>query len=467
MSIVSVEHLQPLTPAFARTARRMVLLLAAFSLLAFGVGSKALLGLQFKRQLTEQAELCAAAIGSLGDLHTSGRLAELQARTDRLVAVALLTSDGHAERVFPDRPAQRAMVQTLLAGTAEAEVESPVTEETEHVVGVIVPYTGGTTPSSQRMLVVLRAISDWVAWLPMMGTVTFAVVVIAFLRLRTLQRWFDDHIARPLQDMAGAVDPQHRGRHNEMALPQSLFRETAALAETFHELLGALSDSHSQRRQLETEVERRIKSHEAGLDKQLRFAKDQATTDPLTGLRNRRFLDEHFPEVIERQRQRGQELCAVMIDLDNFKQYNDSHGHQVGDALLKFVGALLRGSVRPDDYAVRYGGDEFFLLLPGTPLKGAVLVADRMIKMFGQYAGQLDRSIGLSMSAGVASLQENQCSTGQELVARADAALYSVKFTNKSAVACWPVAEKFLGRRVLSKATRGAPTPPDPVAAVG
>lgn len=455
LQLMNAEYLQPLTPAFSRTARRMVFILAFFSILAFGVGSKTLLHLLNARHYAQQAELCSAALGASDASALPRRMNGLQSRTDRLIAVALLDSNGKPQQVFPDRSAHHSLMEKLAESPmSEFEITSPISDESQRVIGVPVMYQAAAFGRGAQMLVALRVDSDWKAWLPMMGSVTFAVFVIALLRLRTLQRWFDEQIAFPLGQIVGAVSELGgKGRPDETQLPPPRFRETARITETFQELLDSLSESHSKSQKLQREVAHRIKRHEAGMDMQLRRVRDQATTDPLTGLRNRRFLDEQLDALFELHQKRDAEFCAVMIDVDNFKGYNDSNGHQVGDALLRFLGALLRGSIRPTDHAVRYGGDEFLLLLPETKMEDAAAVTLRMIKLFGQYVSRLDNNAGLSMSAGVASLRLEKCDSGNALIARADAALYNAKFNGKNGLICGPVASEFVGRRELLPAT--------------
>ena len=107
---------------------------------------------------------------------------------------------------------------------------------------------------------------------------------------------------------------------------------------------------------------------------------------------------------------------------------------QAGDTLLRLVGNLLGGAIRPEDHAVRYGGDEFLLLLPDTNSQQAGAIAERLVRLFAQYTMPLGRGCDLSISAGVASIQADAVGSGQALVARADAALYAAKRRGKNTV---------------------------------
>ncbi len=182
----------------------------------------------------------------------------------------------------------------------------------------------------------------------------------------------------------------------------------------------------------ETAERERARSWNVGL--QLRRVKDQASTDPLTGLRNRAGLETQLELLYQQQSVRNADLAAVMLDTDNFKAYNDTHGHMDGDALLRSIGALLRQSIRPADIAVRYGGDEFLLLLPGANAEQASVIAGRIVKLFSQQSGRLGQQDAVSMSAGVASLRGDGCDSGHALVHQADVALYEAKRNGKNMV---------------------------------
>ena len=219
-----------------------------------------------------------------------------------------------------------------------------------------------------------------------------------------------------------------------MSEPASEWLETAQVAERIGELQKEIINGEAQVRWLERESQRKIHDRELGFDRQLRRARDMATVDPLTKVRNRSFLEDELEALFERHRVKGDDLAVIMIDVDNFKQYNDTKGHQLGDAVLRFAGALLRGGVRPADHAIRYGGDEFLLLLPEASGEEAEVVADRLVKLFGQYAMRLGREHKLSISAGIASLKADAPHSGHELVACADAALYAAKRKGKNTV---------------------------------
>lgn len=147
-----------------------------------------------------------------------------------------------------------------------------------------------------------------------------------------------------------------------------------------------------------------------------------ANTDELTGVGNRRAFDEALAALLARRAKGGSELCLLMIDLDHFKRYNDTHGHLAGDQALRLAGALLRAALRPGDIAARYGGEEFAVLLPGIDAERAAMVAERLARDF-RIADWPHEPV--TISVGVAEAVPGEAP--QSLVARADAALYQAK----------------------------------------
>jgi diguanylate cyclase (GGDEF)-like protein len=158
------------------------------------------------------------------------------------------------------------------------------------------------------------------------------------------------------------------------------------------------------------------------------FYRQLSLNDALTGLYNRAWLNETLPRLLARARQDGSALSVVMIDLDNFKKFNDTHGHLVGDGALCAAAGLVRAALRPSDFAVRYGGEEMMAVLPETSEKSALMIAERLCQRMRQVVVFDDRRIPLphiTASFGVASLTPGLDERG--LVAAADAALYRAK----------------------------------------
>ncbi len=166
-----------------------------------------------------------------------------------------------------------------------------------------------------------------------------------------------------------------------------------------------------------------------------------AITDDLTKLANRRGLDARFEQECRslarqgRQRPLPRSLSFILCDVDFFKEYNDTYGHQAGDrCLVAVAGALARGARRPADFVSRFGGDEFALLLPDTPLEGARMVAEavlddlRALRMENE-GSTMNRRVTISM--GIASTRANEAITAELLIARADRALYRAKTLGK------------------------------------
>ncbi len=157
--------------------------------------------------------------------------------------------------------------------------------------------------------------------------------------------------------------------------------------------------------------------------------RSQALQDPLTGLFNRRYLEDRLDREVRRARRRGLPLSLVMLDLDHFKRINDTQGHEAGDRVLQAVAEALETTLRAEDVAARYGGEEFTVLLPGTPLEEACWVAEKLRGAVGRlrvrHAGLI--LPGVSVSAGVAALPEDGEGDAGELLRLADAALYDAK----------------------------------------
>lgn len=150
--------------------------------------------------------------------------------------------------------------------------------------------------------------------------------------------------------------------------------------------------------------------------------KREASRDPLTGLLNRRALERLRTDPRALRRLEASGYSMVVLDIDHFKQINDRHGHLLGDQALRLVAQAVLACVRDGDLAVRYGGEEFLLLLPGTPLPGAFEVAERIRASVAAMA----LPFALTVSAGVAAGDPQQ-ETPERVFERADQALYRAK----------------------------------------
>lgn len=163
--------------------------------------------------------------------------------------------------------------------------------------------------------------------------------------------------------------------------------------------------------------------------------------DPLTGLTNRRGLDLRLDEELRAARRDGQALTVILVDVDNFKQYNDSAGHLQGDECLRRIGQLLGSTCRrPRDLAARFGGEEFVIVLPGTSHSGAMLFAKGLRRTLHQLALPHPAHDGrqcVTISGGITTAIPDSKTTLESLLSRADAALYTAKSLGRDRFFCF------------------------------
>lgn len=160
----------------------------------------------------------------------------------------------------------------------------------------------------------------------------------------------------------------------------------------------------------------------------------EARTDGLVRLWNRRHVLERFRGERTRAARSRRPLMAIMLDIDRFKQVNDTHGHDAGDMVLREVASVLRDGVRTEDIVARYGGEEFLVLLPECPLPDAVALAHRLCRAVAAHPLPEEAGVDrVTVSAGVAAWQPSD--TGEELFSRADAAMYRAKALGGDTVA--------------------------------
>lgn len=166
---------------------------------------------------------------------------------------------------------------------------------------------------------------------------------------------------------------------------------------------------------------------------------EMAFTDGLTGLFNRHFFNEALRREYENALRYNYPLSCIMADLDYFKETNDRFGHLVGDAALRQVSATVQNLVRSGDVAARYGGDEFVILLPHTPLQGAVILAERIQSQLraDPVTSIPNKRIYLTASFGISSLMPGSFFSKEDLMNQADHALYRAKEEGRNRIAQW------------------------------
>lgn len=186
---------------------------------------------------------------------------------------------------------------------------------------------------------------------------------------------------------------------------------------------------------LEERVQERTRDLEH-LNEQLH---ELSATDALTELKNRGHFDRVFQSAVVRAYRYQEPLSLLMLDIDHFKQFNDSYGHLVGDDCLKMVARCMSQLVtRPQDLAARYGGEEFVVLLPNTPHNGAIDVAERIRTAVAAMAFPLSgQTLHLTISIGVCTLLPARADATEELFSKADEALYQAKAKGRNCVVAW------------------------------
>jgi diguanylate cyclase (GGDEF)-like protein len=179
----------------------------------------------------------------------------------------------------------------------------------------------------------------------------------------------------------------------------------------------------------------RLRDHDMRLTQLNEKLQQLAHTDEATGLFNKRRLFERLEMEVARAKRYGEILSCLMIDVDDFKQINDTYGHQAGDQILRQIGTLLQRSLRVTDFIARYGGEEFTVLLPRTNSAGAYRVAENLRSVFMSHEFSLPTTnIHITVSIGVACCSIFDHQNSQQIISLADGALYRAKRSGKNQV---------------------------------
>jgi diguanylate cyclase len=207
-----------------------------------------------------------------------------------------------------------------------------------------------------------------------------------------------------------------------------------------NDLEREVDSMHSMVRKKEDQDQKTLEALSSQVDVlklELDKARHSAKTDGLTGVNNRQALDEHLRNLVERNSVTRAPFSMLMMDLDNFKQLNDTHGHTVGDRMLLAFAEKCRSVVRSDDFLARYGGEEFTLILAGASLRNATKKAKHLCKTISAARYAADDSpkadvISVTVSIGVSAYRNGD--TAKSVVERADQCLYKAKAAGKNRV---------------------------------
>ena len=249
-------------------------------------------------------------------------------------------------------------------------------------------------------------VADAYAQATRLRNLAFLVIGVLLVIIAVVAYWLTALIARPLRRLTSAAAQVSAG-DLPVELPAGGGGEVGYLTQVFNTMVESLRKHHDELERL-------------------------STTDTLTGLSNRRHLMSLLAQELERAKRADRSFSILMLDVDHFKKYNDTHGHQAGDEVLARIGTVLRNSIRPYDCAARYGGEEFLVMLSGTSLDPARESAERIRK---QVRAEQFEAESVTISIGVAEYPSHG-DAAKSVIGEADAALYEAKRAGRDRVTC-------------------------------
>ncbi len=238
---------------------------------------------------------------------------------------------------------------------------------------------------------------------------TFAHILGIVVELASKTSSSSSYLEEHMVELSKSKEPE-----DILKVASSIIAETKNLVQTTKTVESSLLESTQEIQSLKGELD---------------DARREATVDALTKLHNRRGFDYTIQKSIHTCNSKGTHFCLMLLDIDHFKTVNDTHGHLIGDKVLKAIAAQLQRQMRGNDYLARYGGEEFAIILPRTPINGAFTAAENLRKSVGNlHLKQVksgDKISNVSISIGVASYRKGE--TEEHLISRTDDALYRAK----------------------------------------
>ncbi len=253
-------------------------------------------------------------------------------------------------------------------------------------------------------------------FLSLMGGLTLLVGLIAWQMGRS--------IVTPLEHLTGAADHIAAGDLS-VQLPVAQRDELGHLTQVFNQMTDNLRQSRDE-----------FEAASQTLQKQNKLLEKLSITDSLTGLYNRKKLDDILADQLARFKRNQRPFALLMLDIDHFKKLNDTYGHLAGDQVLASVARTFSNSIRNIDFVARYGGEEFVIVLPETALSAARDMAERILTQVRSASYQFnDQSIAVTLSIGVA-MSRSSDESADTLLARTDRMLYEAKRAGRDRVIC-------------------------------
>jgi diguanylate cyclase (GGDEF)-like protein len=246
------------------------------------------------------------------------------------------------------------------------------------------------------------------------------------------------HWKRPARRLQETL---HQIRNNELTIDH-LYNASGELRPLAEEIVLLLHDLKMQRAQinsLQLEMSQRVARRTNAMERTIHALQHQAVHDPLTGLFNRRMLDEYLPKILEDSKQREEMVCILAINVDDFKLLNDTVGHAPGDRLLASLGQLIRSSIRGNDAGFRCGGDGFVIVLPGCTRAKGQAIAERLTRLVDELGRTLHVSRAPHLSIGIATT-EGGLYVAKAILQKADDLTYEVKRARKATLRIPPRA---------------------------